>query len=102
MEERPLGVYHDVRMISFIGKERRYSCGGTRSIVVREFRKWKKFGPIVLLIIAVYVKVLFQCLVGAFGLSVAFWMIPGGEMKSHVEDFSEGSEEVRDKLHSAV
>ena len=95
-----LRVYHDDRMISFVGKERRYSCGGTRSIVVCEFSKWKKFRPIVLLIIAVYAKVLFQHLVGAFGLSVAFWMIPRGEMKSHVEDFSEGSEEVRDELHA--
>ena len=97
-----LRVYRDVRMISFIGKERRYSRGGTRSIVVCELHKWKKFGPIVLLIIAVYVEVLFQCLVGAFGLSIAFWVIPGGEMKPHVKDFSEGSEEVRDELHSVV
>ena len=97
-----LGVYCDVRMISFVGKERGYSCSSTWSIVVCEFCKRKKFGPIVLLIIAVYLEVLFQCLVGVFGLSVSFWVISRSEMKLDVESFSERSEEVRDELHSAV
>ena len=89
-------------MISFIGKERGYSCSSTRSIVVCELHKCKEFRPIVLLIIAVYAEILFQCLVGAFGLSVSFWVISGSEMKLHVESFSERSEEVRDELRSAV
>ena len=87
-------MYCDVRVISLVGKEQRYSCSSTWSIVVSELRERKKFLPIVLLVIAVNSEVLFQCLVGAFGLSVAFRVISGGEVKSHVESFSERSEEV--------
>ena len=97
-----LGVHCDIRMVSFVGIEWGYSCSSTQSIVVSELRKRKKFRPIVLLIVAVYAEVLFQCLVGAFSLSIAFWVISGGEVKSHIESFSERSEEVQDKLCSAV
>jgi hypothetical protein len=89
-----LRVYHDVQIISLVGKEWGYSCSSTRSTVVCELRKRKKFFPIVLLIVAVYAEILLQCLVGAFSLSVAFRVISGSEMKSHVESFSEKSEEV--------
>ena len=53
---------------------------GTGSIVVCELHKQKKFRPVVLLIAAVYAEVLFQCLVGAFSLSITFWVISRGEM----------------------
>src|ERR1700691_5703759 len=89
-------------MISFVGKERGYSCCSTQSIVVCELHKCKKFGPIVLLIIAVYAEVLFQCLVSAFCLSVSFWVISGSKVKRHIESFSKRSEEVRDELCSVV
>ena len=95
-------MYCDIRVISLVGKEWRYSCSSTWSIIISEFHEWKKFLPIVLLVIAVNLEVLFQCLVGAFGLSVAFRVVSRGEVKSHVESFSERSEEVRDELHSAV
>jgi hypothetical protein len=52
-------VYCDIRVISLVGKEWRYSCGSTQSIVVCELCKWKKFLPIVLLRIAVNSEVLF-------------------------------------------
>src|ERR1700677_833701 len=53
-------------MISFVSEEWGYSCSSTQSIIVSELCKREKFGPIVLLIVAVYAEVLFQCLVGAF------------------------------------
>jgi hypothetical protein len=89
-------------MISLVGEEWRYSRSSTRSIVVSELHEQKKFLPIVLLIIAVNSEVLFQCLIGAFSLSVTFRMVSRGEMKSHVESFSERSEEVQDELRSTV
>ena len=58
--------------------------------------------PLTLLVVAVYSEILFQCLVGAFGLSITFRVISRSEVKSHVESFSERSEEVQDKLRSAV
>ena len=95
-------MHCNVRVISFISKEWGYSCSSTRSIVISELRKCEKFGPVVLLIVAVYAEVLFQCLVGAFGLSVTFWVISGGEVKLHVESFTKRSKEVRDELCSTV
>ena len=95
-------MYCDVQMISLVGEEWRYPRSSTQSIIVSEFLEQKKFFPIVLLIVAVNLEVLFQCLIGTFGLSVAFRMVSRSEMKSHVESFSERSEEVRDELHSVV
>jgi len=95
-------VYCDIQVISLVGKEWRYSCSSTWSIVVSELQERKKSLPIVLLIVAVNLEVLFQCLVGAFSLSVTFRVVSGGEMKSHIESFSEGPDEVQDELCSMV
>ena len=95
-------MYHDVRVISLVSEEWGYSGGSTRGIVVCELRKWEKLPPVVLLIIAVNLDVLFQCLISAFGLSVAFRMVTGGEVKLHIKSFSERSEEMQDELRSAV
>ena len=46
-------MYGDVWMIAFVGEEWRNSGGGTRSVVVGEFREREKVSPIVLLIIAI-------------------------------------------------
>ena len=89
-----LGVYCDVQVISLVCEEWGYSSGSTWSIVVCNLREWEKLFPVVLLVVAVNSDVLFQCLVGAFSLSVAFRMITGGEVKLHVESFSERPEEV--------
>jgi len=37
-----LRVYHDVGVVAFVGKDREYSGGSTRSIVVSEFSKGKE------------------------------------------------------------
>ena len=100
--EIALWVYCDVRVISLVSKEWGYSGGSTRGIVVCKLRKREKLSPVVLLVVAVNPDVLFQCLIGAFGLSIAFRMVTGGEMKLHIESFSERPEEVRDELRSAI
>src|ERR1700736_4463287 len=90
----PLGVYCDVGVISFIRKEWGDIRGCTWSVIVSKFHDWEKSIPIVLLVVAVNAEVLFQGLVGAFGLSVAFWVVSGSETKLHIESFSERPEEV--------
>ena len=95
-------MYRDVRVISLVSEEWGYSGGSTRGIVVCKLCEWEKLSPVVLLVIAVNPDVLFQCLVSAFGLSVAFRMVTGGEVKLHIESFSERPEEMRDELHSVV
>ena len=74
-------------MISFIGEEWRDSSGGIRSIVIGEFCNGEQIQPIVLLVVAVYSKVLLHGLIHAFGLSVAFGMITRGEVEFHVQGF---------------
>ena len=56
-------------------------------LVVGELCKGKKFRPIILLVVAVQMDLLFQCLICAFGLSIAFWMISRGKMKLHIKSF---------------
>ena len=58
--------------------------------------------PIVLLVIAKYLEVLFQGLISPFGLSVAFRMISRGEMKLHVKCFSKRNEKLGDELRTTV
>ena len=62
-------------MVSFVHKERRDTSGSIRCIVVGKFGKGYQLGPIVLLVVAVDSKVLFQGLVDTFGLSIAFGVI---------------------------
>ena len=95
-------MYCDVRVISLVSEEWGYSGGSTRGIVVCELREREKLSSIVLLIIAVNPDVLFQCLICAFGLSVPFRMVTRGEVKLHIESFSERPEEMQDELCSAV
>jgi hypothetical protein len=37
-------------------------------------------------------EILFQGLIHAFGLSIAFWVVSGGEVEFHVQGFSQGAE----------
>ena len=80
----PVGMDEDGGIVSFVGVERRDSSGGVRGIVVRELGKRKKGAPVILLVIAVSVEILFKCLVNSFSLSVSFRMITRGEMNTHV------------------
>ena len=89
-------------MVAFVGKEGGNSSSSGRSVVVSKLRERKEIGPVVLLVVAVGAEILFQSLVRAFGLTIAFGVISGGEVESDVEGFGEGTEEVGDELRSAI
>ena len=89
-------------MVAFVGKEGGNSSSSGRSIVVSKLREQKEIGPVVLLVVAVGAEILFQSLVRAFGLTIAFGVISRGEVESDVEGFGEGTEEVGDELRSAI
>ena len=72
-------------MVAFIGKEWRYSSRGIRSVIICKLHDWKEVRPIVLLIVAIDLEVLFQGLVHVFSLSVTLGMITRGEVKLHVK-----------------
>jgi len=59
-------------MVAFVGKERRDTSGSTWSIVISKFRKWEEVSPVVLLVVAIDVEVLFQSLVSTLGLTITF------------------------------
>ena len=60
------------------------------------------FGPIVLLVVAIDLEVLFQSLISSFSLSITFGMISGSEVQLHVQCNSEGLEEVGYKFCTAI
>ena len=70
-----LGMNVEVRVITFVSEEWGDSGGSVRSIVVCKFSHRKEFGPVVLLVVAEYTDVLFECLIDSFGLSVALRMV---------------------------
>ena len=72
----------EVRMVTFVGKEWGDPFSGTWGIVVSEFCKQEQGIPAILLIIAKYPQVLFQGLIGPFGLTVTFRMMKWSFMSS--------------------
>jgi len=62
----------------------------------------KEFGPIVLLVVAIDLEVLFQSLIHSFSLSITFGMISRSEVKLHVQRSSEGPEEVGYEFHTVI
>ena len=56
--------------------------------------------PIVLLIVAIDVSILFQGLICTFSLSISFGVVTGGEMEPHIQGCSKRSEEVGYKLRT--
>jgi hypothetical protein len=97
-----LRMYCDVQMVSFVGKERGSASGCTWSVVVSEFSEGKEWRPVVLLVVAEYMEVLFECLVESFSLSIFFRMIAQGKVNLHVQCLSEGLEEAGNELGSMV
>jgi len=57
---------------------------------------------VILLIVAVDVEVLFECLVRALSLAIALWVVTGCEVEAHIEGFSERPEEVGDELSTVI
>src|SRR3984893_3539103 len=95
-------VHRYIRMITLVRKEWGNPRSGARSIVVGEFCQGEEFRPVVLLIIAVTMEVLFQRLVSSFRLSVALRVIPRSEVQGHIEDLAQRAEKTRDELGAAI
>ncbi len=93
-----LGVNCEVRVVSLVGEEREYTSCFTRCIVVGELSQRKQLGPVVLLVVAVGVEVLFEGLIDPLSLTIPFRMIPRSEVELHTKRCAEAAEEVRDKL----
>jgi len=89
-------------MITLVRKEWGNPCSGAQSIVVGKFCQGQEFGPVVLLVIAVTMEVLFQCLVSLFRLSIALWVIPRSKVQGHIEDLAQQVEKTRDELGAAI
>src|SRR5882724_7626319 len=63
------------RVKALVGKEGS-DCGfRLRSVVVCELCKGEKVDPVILLVIAVYTKVLLQDLIDPFGLAIGLWVV---------------------------
>ena len=92
----------DVWVIAFVSEERGNTGGGTRGVVEGEFRKGKEIGPVVLLIVAIDSEVLFQCLIGPFGLAVAFGVVTRGKVEFHIKSGAKGAEEVGDEFRTTI
>jgi hypothetical protein len=56
-------------MITLIGEEGGDTSCSRGNIIVSELSKWKEGGPIVLLVLAINPKILFEGLIGPFGLT---------------------------------
>ena len=70
----------DIGMVAFIGEEGQDACSSTRSVVVGKLGQRQELGPVVLLVIAVGLYVLFQGLIYLLSLSVALRMVTGHEV----------------------
>jgi len=68
-------VNEDIWTISFISKEWHNTGGNTKNIIIREFHKWQKFIPVILLVIIIYIEVLLECLVCEFSLFIIFRIV---------------------------
>src|SRR6266481_9724414 len=97
-----LGVKHEVWVVALICEERGNSCGAARSVVVCELSEGEEAQPVVLLVVAVDVEVLFQSLVSVLGLSVTFQVISQGEVQLHVQGGAKGPEEMGHEFQPTV
>src|SRR6266571_3037642 len=92
----------EVGVVAFVGEERRNACGGIRSIIVCELHKWQELGPIVLLIVGIYLQILLKRLVHSLGLSISFRVVAGGEVETDIKGLAQGTEEMGDELQTPV
>lgn len=92
----------NARIVAFVRVEGRDACGVVGVVVGGKLCEREESGPIVLLIAAVETKVLFQGLVGTFGLSVGFRMMSDGVVEFDVQNFPEGSEKVGNEFRASI
>ena len=82
----------EVGVVAFVGEEWGNACGSIRSIIVCELHKWQELGPIVLLIVRVYLQILLKHLVHLLSLSISFWVVARGEVEADIKGLSQGME----------
>src|SRR6266581_830351 len=92
----------EVGVVAFVGKEGGDACGSIRSIIVCELHERQELGPIVLLIVRVYLQILLKRLVHLLSLSIPFWVVVGGEVEVDIKGLAQGMEEVGDELRTPV
>ena len=68
----PLRVNREVWVVFFISKERGHSSSLARHVVVGKLSQRKQLGPVVLLVVAVGMEVLFEGLIDLLSLTIPF------------------------------
>ncbi len=93
-----LRVNRKVQLVSFVSEERGHTSSLARHVVVGELSQREQLGPVVLLVVAVGVEVLFKSLIDLLSLTIPFRMISRSEVEFHTKRCAEAVEEVRDEL----
>ena len=78
------------------------SGGGRNSVVVSKLSKGKEVSPIILLIIAVGSKVLFQNGIDSFSLAICLWVKGSAEVLGDMKGLGKGFDKVRSKQRISV
>src|SRR5882672_11914581 len=83
----------EFRVKALVGEEGGDHGSRMRSIVVYEFGKGQEVDPVILLVVDVYPKILFQDLVNSFGLPIGLWVVGSGEIGLDTEQLAKRSPE---------
>ena len=75
----------NVWVVTLVSKEWGHTGSCIRGVIVCELCERQELGPIVLLVIAVNLQVLFQHLVHSLCLSIALGVITQGEMETDIK-----------------
>jgi hypothetical protein len=89
-------------VISLVGVEGGDLRGVVGCIVICEFCEGEQLGPVGLLVVAVHVQILLQCLIDTLGLSVSFWVITGRKAQLHVKSHAKRAGEMGDEFRAVV
>src|SRR5467141_2867311 len=73
-----------------------------RSIIVCKFGKGQEVDPVILLVVDVYPKILFQDLVNSFSLPIGLWVIGRREIGLDTEQLAKRPPEARDEVLPAI
>src|SRR5882672_10772868 len=83
---------------ALVGEEGGDHSSRMRSIVVCKFGKGQEVDPVILLVVDVYLKVLFQDLVNSFSLPISLWVIGHREIGLDTEQLAKRPPEARDEV----
>lgn len=75
----------ELGVVAFVCEKWGYAGGGVRGIVVGKFGEGEEVGPVVLLIVDVDSKVLFENLIDVFCLAIGFGVIGCGKIRLDFE-----------------